>query len=150
MRPAGATIRRGGRRVGVHVAESHPVVGHPVGPRNLAGGDDWQDDAVRRVGAGVVNEIHAQRQDPAFIVEADLDFVHLTPLLVDSGEMLLPVLGPFDRPPQLHRGEGHQQLVRVEQHDLRPEAAPHVGSDHVDARFRQPEQHRQPAADRSR
>src|SRR6202049_1064210 len=53
VRPAGAAIRRCRRGVGVCVAKPDSVVGHAVRPRDLGGGDDRQDDAVRRIRAAV-------------------------------------------------------------------------------------------------
>ena len=43
----------------------HVVVRQPVGAGELGGGDDRDHDAVGRVGAGVVDEVVAQREDPA-------------------------------------------------------------------------------------
>ena len=150
MRPAGSSIRGRGSGIRVDVAEPDAIVGQPVRTRELPRGDDRQDDPVRRVGAAVVDEVVAQGQQAALGVVSDLDLVHLPALLVDGGEMLLPVLGPLHRPPELHRGVGHEQLVRVEEHDLRPEPAAHVRRDDLDVRLRQSEQDRQPATNRCR
>ena len=95
-----------------------------------------------------MDEVVAQRQHATVVVEADLDLVHLAALLVHRGEVLLAVLGPLDGAAQLHRGERHQKLVGVEEHDLGPKAAADVRRDHLDVRLRQPEQHRKAAADR--
>ena len=97
-----------------------------------------------------MDEVHAQGEHAAGVVETDLDFVYLSPLVVDREEVLLPILGPLDRAAQPHRGEGHEQLVGVEQHDLRAEAAAHVRSDDLHAGFREAEQDRQAAANRCR
>ena len=132
VRAASAAIRRGGRRVRVHVAEPNAVVRHPVRTRHLARGDDRQDDPVRRVGAAVVDEIVVERDHAAVVVVANLDLVHLAALLVDRDEMLLSIFGPLDRPAQLHSRVRHEQLVGVEEHDLRPEPAADIGRDDLD------------------
>ena len=150
VRAAGAAIGRRRRRVRVHVAEANAVVRHPVRAGHLGRGDDRQDDPVGRVGAAVVDEVVVEREHPAVVVEADLDLVDLAALLVHRGEVLLPVLGPLDRTAELHRRVRDQQLVGVEEHDLRPEAAADVGRDDLDLRLGQPEQHREAAADRGR
>ena len=150
MRAARAAIWRRGYGVGVHIAEPHPVVGHAIRPGHLGGGDDRQDDSVRRVGAAVVDEVDVEREDVPVAVEPDLDLVHLPALLIDRGEVLLAVLGPFDGPAELHRRERDQQLVGVEQHDLRSEAAAHVWSDDVYIRFGKTEEHGQAAPNRGR
>ncbi len=131
VRAARAAIGRRGNRVGVQVAESHAVVGHAIRPGDLRGGDDRKDDSVRRVGAAVVDEVVVEREHAPVVVEAHLDLVHLPAFLIDRCEMLLAVLGPLDGSAQLHRRERDQQLVRVEEHDLRPEAPADVWSDHV-------------------
>jgi len=97
-----------------------------------------------------VDEVVVEREHTPVAVEANLDLVHLSPFLVDRGEMLLAVFGPFDGPAQLHRRERDQQLVRVEEHDLRPEAPAHVRGDHVNVRLRKTEEHSETAADRGR
>ena len=97
-----------------------------------------------------MDEVVVERENVAFRVEAHLHLVDLRALLVDRGEMLLAVLGPFHRAAELHRRVGHEELVGVEEHDLRPEAAADVRSDHLDVRLRQPEQNREAAADRGR
>ena len=150
VRTTGAAIWRGGRGVGVHIAEADAVAGHAVRPWDLRRRDDRQDDSVGRVRTCVMNEVVGESQDLAFTVEADLDLVHLAALVVDGGEVLAAVFSPLDRPAELHRGVRHQELVRVEEHDLRPKAAADVGRDDIHARFGQAEQHRQPAANRSR
>ena len=150
VRPARPAIRRCRRRVGVHVAKAHAVVRYPVRPGHLGSADDRQDDAVGRVCAAVVDEVVAQRQHPTLGVETDLDLVHLSPLLVHGGEMLLAVLGPLDRPAELHRRVRDEELVGIEEHDLRPEAAAHVGRDDLDVRLGEAKQDGEAAADRGR
>src|ERR1700680_2321005 len=109
MRATGAAIRRRRRGIGVHVAESHPIVRHTVGAWYLGRGDDRQDDSVRGVRAAVVDEVHIERDELAVVVETDLDLVDLAALLVHRSEMLLPVLGPFHGPAELQRGERNEE-----------------------------------------
>ena len=149
VRPARAAIRRSRNGVRVQVAKPDTVVGDAVRPGHLGRRDDRQDDSVRRVGAAV-EEVVMQGEQTAFVVKPDLDLVHLAALLVDGGEVLLPVLGPLHGASELHRRVRHEELVRVEQHDLGSETAAHVGGDDVDARLGQAEKHRQAAADRGR
>src|SRR5262249_54235320 len=118
-----------------------------IGTGRLGGGDDRKDDSVGRVCAGVVDEVDVEGQDTAATVETDPDVVHLPALVVDGKEVFGAVFGPFDRAPQLHGGIRDKELVRVEEHDLRPEATAHVGRDHLDRGLGQPEEHGQPAPD---
>ena len=86
-----------------------------------------------------MDEVVAERQDATLVIEPNLDLVHLAALLVDRGEVFLAILGPLHGPAELHRGIRDEELVGIEEHDLRPEAPAHVGRDHLDVRLRQPE-----------
>ena len=148
MRPACAAVGRGRCRVGIDVAKADSIGRDSIRSRHLRRRDDGQDDPVRRVRAAVVDEVVAQRQHAAVAVETDLDLVDLAALLVDRGEVLLSVLRPLHRAAELHRREWDEQLVRIEQHDLRSEPSSHIGSDDLDARLGKAEQDGKPAADR--
>ena len=147
---ARAAIGRGRRGVRVNVSEPDPIVGHSVRPAHLARGDDRQHDSIRRVRAGIVDEVVIEREHVSVVVEPNLNFVHLASLVVDGGEVLLPVLGPLHRAPEPHGGERNQQLVGVKEHDLRPEASADIGGDHIDVGLRESEPNREAAADRCR
>ncbi len=77
-----------------------------------------------RVGAGVVNEPVAEPEDAPRLVDRDLDLVALTALLARADEVLPPILGPLHRPAELHGGVRHQDLLRIEEHDLGAERRP--------------------------
>ena len=74
-----------------------------------------------------MDEVIAQRQDPAGLVEPDLHVVDLAALLIGRDEVLAPVLRPLHRASERDRGVRDQDLLRVKEHDLRPEAASDVG-----------------------
>src|SRR3989442_37639 len=92
--PLGATrpvVRRHHRRVRVRDLELDRVIRKPVRAGELGRGDDRHDDAVRRVGAGVVDEPVAEPEDPALAVDRRLDVVELAALLAGGDQMLAPV-----------------------------------------------------------
>ena len=97
LRPPGAAVGRDHHGVGVERLEDDPVVLRLVGAEQLGRGDDRDDQAVRRVGAVVVPELHVQPEQPAVVVEADLDVVHLAALVRRGDEVLAPVLGELHR-----------------------------------------------------
>ena len=66
------------------------------------------------------------------VVEADRDVLQLAALLAGGDEVLAPVLGPLDRPAELHGRPRHQHLLGPRVHDLDAEAAADVGRDHLD------------------
>ena len=132
LRPPGPAVRRDHHRVGVERLEDDPVVLRLVGAEQLGRGDDRDDQAVRRVGAVVVPELDVQPEQPAVVVEPDLDVVHLPALVGRGDEVLAPVLGELHRPAERPRRQRHQQLLGPRVVDLHAEAAADVGRDHVD------------------
>ena len=150
VRPAGAAVGRDHRRVGVDHLELDRVVTEPVRPGELRRGDEGDDEAIRCIGAGVVDEAVAQREDPSVAVDGDLDVVALAAFLVGGHQVLAPVLRPLDRPAEADRRVRHQDLLRVEEHDLGAEASAHVGRDHLHVELRQAEDPGQPILDGQR
>ena len=84
------------------------------------------------------DEIIAQREDAAVVVEADLDLVDLVTRMARAHQMLATVLDPLHRPPQPARQERNQQVLRVDV-PLEAEAAADIRRDAADAGFRQPQ-----------
>ena len=132
LRPAGAAVGRDHHGVGEEALEDHPVVGRLVGAEQLGGGDDRDDQAVRRVGAVVVPELDVEAEDPALVVEADLDVVLLPALVGRGDEVLAAVLGELHRDAEGAGRHRDQQLLGPRVVDLHAEAAADVGRDHVD------------------
>ena len=97
-----------------------------------------------------MDEAIAQRQNPAGVVESDLDVVDLAALLVGCDEVLAPVLGPLHRAPERDRSVRDQDLLGIEQHDLRPEAAPDVRRHDVHSELGEPEEPGEAVLDRQR
>ena len=83
-------------RVRVERMELDPVDARLVRPEQLGRGDDRHDDAVRRVGAVVVQEPHVEAEHAALVVEADPHRVLLRPLVGRGDEVLAAVLDPLD------------------------------------------------------
>ncbi len=67
-----------------------------------------------------------------------------------ADEVLEAVLGPLDGPAEPHRRVRDQDLLGIEEHDLRAEAAPGVGRDDLHLELRQPEDPREAVLDRER
>ena len=147
VRAAGPAIGAHGDAVRVGHLELHVIVAQPVRPGEVGGGDDGHHDAVGRVGAGVVDEAVAQGEDAPVGVHGDFHVVDLTALLVGGQEVLVAVLDPLHGPAQVEGGERDQDFLRVEQHDLRAEAAAGVGRDHLHAKLGKAEHARQPILD---
>ena len=80
------------------------------------------------VRAGVVTESVAEPEDAARRVAGDLDLVELPALVARADEVLEAVLGPLDGPAEPHRRVRDQDLLGIEEHDLRAEAAPVSGA----------------------
>ena len=77
-------------------------------------------------------ELHVEPEQPAVVVEADLDVVHLAALVGGGDEVLAAVLGELHGPAERPRGQRDQQLLGPRVVDLHAEAAADVGRDHVD------------------
>ena len=150
LRPAGAAVGRDHHRVGVERLEDDPVVLRLVGAEQLGRGDDRDDQAVRRVGAVVVPELDVQPEQPAVVVEADLDVLHLAALVGGGDEVLAAVLGELHGPAERLRRQRDQQLLGPRVVDLHAEAAADVGGDHVDLAEVELQLHRDGGADAGR
>ena len=81
----------------------------------------------------------AHAEQPAVVIERDLEVPVLVALLDRREEMLAPVLDPFDRPPQHEAGRGQRHLFRIH-HELGAEAAADVGRDHAHLVLVEPQQ----------
>ena len=120
------------------------------GPSSVHWRVDRNRQAVRIVGAGVAQEPVAHAEDAPVLRQRHLGLVHLSALLRRRVEVLLPILGPLERPLEPHRRPRQQQLLRVEHHDLRPEPAADERRDDAHLRFEQAEHLRQAVPDRNR
>ena len=76
-----ATIRSHDHGVRVEGIELDPVGARLVRPEQLGRRDDRHDHPVRDVGAVVIPEPHRQTQNPAVVIEADLDVLQLPTLV---------------------------------------------------------------------
>ena len=99
---------------------------------------------------GVVTEPVAQAEDSPRRVAGNLHVVELAPLVARADEVLQAVLRPLDGPAEPHRRVGDQDLLGVEEHDLRAEAAAGVRDDDLHVELRQPEDPRQAVLDGER
>ena len=97
-----------------------------------------------------MDEAVAERQDLARLVEAHFDVVDLAPLLVGGQQVLTPVLRPLHGPTERDRRVRDQDLLRIEEHDLRAEAAAHVRRHDFDAELGKAEEPRQAVLDGQR
>ena len=65
------------------------------------------------IGALVEEELVVDGEDAAFGVDAGADPVLLLARVIGADQMLAPVLDPFDRPVQPHRGDADQHVLRI-------------------------------------
>ena len=132
LEPAGRPVGAARGLVGEHHPDPAAVGGDPVGAGQHGHGQLGHGDAVRAaVGAVVVHDVVAQPGDHPGRIERHRDPVPLLPGMVDRDQVLGPVLGPLDGPPQPDGEPGHQEVLRVE---LAPHAEPAARVDgvHVD------------------
>ena len=102
------------------------------GPASIERAEQRHHQAARRVGAGVVHEAIAQREQPPVVVEADLHRVDLRALLRGGQHVLEPVLEPAHGPAEAQREERDQHVLGIDD-QLGAEAAADVGRDHAHA-----------------
>ncbi len=130
FRIAGAAHRHGGDLVGLDHAYVERIGRQQVGAREPGRRVVREVDALRRIGAFVVDHLSAHAEEPSVVVEGDLEVPILLALLNGGEEMLAPVLDPLDRPPQDEAGGGERRLFRIE-HELGAEAAADVRRHHA-------------------
>src|SRR5262249_51679823 len=85
-------------------------------------------DVLERISAEVVNEPAADAEKPPLCIGGDVERPVLIALLGGIGEMLAPVLEPFDRASQKLRGCHHGDVLGIDA-QLRPKAAAYIRSD---------------------
>ena len=95
-------------------------------------------------------ELDVEPEQPAVVVEADLDVLDLAALVGRGDEVLAPVLGELHRAAERPRRHRHQQLLGPRVVDLHAEAAADVGRDHVDLAEVEAELHGDRGADAGR
>ena len=112
---AGRAQRAGRRLVGDDGPEIAGVARHAIGA-GQQGGAELGGHQRRRphVGTDVGADDGADGEDAAVAVEADLDLVGDLAGVVGGHEVLAPALDPLHRPPQLERGQRHQDVLRVQ------------------------------------
>jgi hypothetical protein len=89
-------------------------------------------------------------EDPSLGVAGHLDLVELPALVARADEVLEAILRPLDGPSEAHRRVRDQDLLGIEEHDLRAEPAARVGGDDLDLELREPEDAREAVLDRQR
>ena len=132
LRLAGAPIRRHRHAMRVDAVERDVHGGDPVRPGQHRGGQERHDQAARGVGARVVREAIAQREQAALVVEADLDRVRLRAFLRGGQHVLEAILEPPHRPAQAQRQQRDQHVLGIDD-QLGAEAAAHVRRQHAHA-----------------
>jgi hypothetical protein len=143
---AGRSVRAPGRLVRDHLAHLAAVCRPAVRPRKQRRCHARHDETVRAdIGARVVQEAIAQRQETPLRVERQRDVVHLLPGVVARAQMLLAVLAPRHGPAQPDRAERNQEVLRIEL-AAGAEAAAHVQLDEADALLGPVQQARENAA----
>ena len=146
LEAARAAIGAGRRLVGHHRVRLQVQVRDAIRP-----GGELRDIAHRRhavrphIGADVDPDVAAQAEDRAVAVERDLEIAFGLARMGDRHEMLAAVLDPFHRMAVLARGEGDQEILRVEL-AARAETAADVVFDIVDRLLRQIHHRRHGAA----
>ena len=129
LRIAGAADRGDRRLVGGGDRDVHLQRRHDVGAAHHRGGIVRDVDVLQRVGADVVDQVAAHAQNLAVGVDRDVDRPVLIALLRRIGEVLAPVLDPFDRAPRELGGRDHRDVFGIDA-QLRPETAADVGRRH--------------------
>jgi len=137
LEAAGTAIGAGWCLVGEDTVTCEVEVRNPIRYRS-----ELSDIAHRRhavgpdIGADIDMHGAAHRGHGAVALAGDLNLgIHL-PRVADGGEMLAPVLDPFDRMTEFACGEGDQEILRIE-FAARAKAAADVKLDIVDGGLRQ-------------
>ena len=131
FRIASAAHRHGGHLVGLDHEHLELVGRQQVGAGQAGRRVVGQVDALRRIGALVVDHPAAHAEQAPVAVERDLEIPILVALLHGGEKMLAPVLDPFDRPPQ-EEARGRQRHLLGIHDELGAEAAADIGRDHAD------------------
>src|SRR5699024_7383994 len=101
----GAAVGGDDDGVRVQALEDYPVVGDLVGPEELGGGDDRDDETVGDVRPVVVPELEVDPLYPTLVVKAHLDALLLAAFVGGGDEVFAAVLDEFHRPAQGAGGE---------------------------------------------
>ena len=125
LRAAGPAVRRRRGRVGDDRACSALHPGDGVDPRRHDSGQERQERSQARVGAAVLEDVDAQRRDPAVAGAADAHLLELSAPVAHSDQVLRPGLPPAHGALQ----PGDDEVLRVLA-VLGAEAAADVGGDH--------------------
>ncbi len=131
LRIAGSAHRRGRDLVGRDCDDLQVVGRQHVGAGKGSGRIVRDVDALRGVGALVVDEASPYAEQASVVGASDLDIPILIPLLQRGNEVLAAVLDPFERVPQLDRCSCQRDLLGIYE-ILCPEAAANVGGDDAD------------------
>ncbi len=132
--PSGAAVGRGRHLVRARAGDDHLDGGDVVAPgEQHRGGVRRHRRARQQVGAEVGEHAAAQREDPPVRVQRELHRRRACPRPCGADEeVLVAVLGPAHRPPELLRGERDERRLD-RQRALGAEGAADVGHDHADA-----------------
>ena len=150
MLATGAAIRSDDRLGREDRLELRVVGRDPVAAQQRALAVDRHREAIGHIGPGIVKKHILDAEDRAVTGQGDLGIVRLAALLGGGDEVLLAILDPLDRALELDRHPGDDDLLLVEHHDLRPEAAADEGRDDPDLVLGQPEHGGETVADRDR
>src|SRR5579875_3924314 len=121
-----------------------------IGTRQRAGRDNGYNDTIGCIGPSIVQEDIAHGQQDPVIIKGIFYIVNLAALLISRNKMLSPIFDPLHRATQPQGRERSKDLLGIEHHNLRPEAATHIGSYHTYLVLWQAEHRRQAIADRNR
>ena len=142
LRIAGAAHRGDRRLVGGRDRHLHGERRDHIGAGQRGGGVVGQVDVLQRIGAEIVQQAAANAEHLALRIGRDVDRPVLIALLHRIGEMLAPVLDPFERALEQFRRRHHRDVLRIDA-ELGTKAAPDIGRRHPQARLLDIEQHRE-------
>ncbi len=148
-RPADAAIRPGRRLRGRHRLHAAAIVLHAIGAGQKAHDLhrlEPRGPRIDRIGADVADDVGAQRQNAAIIVERQFGVDDFVKTLAVGGEVFQAVAGPFDRALQQPRRGANKNFLRIER-ALAAKTAADIGRDDANAVPRNIERRRQRIAD---
>src|ERR1700691_2175704 len=114
---AGAAVRRDNRFVGEDRTEGAVVIRDDVRPEQRTLAVDRHRQAIRVIGAGVVQENVLDAEDTPVGRKRNFRIVSLAAFMRGGEEMLEAVLDPLHWAVELHRRPRNHHLLRIEQHD---------------------------------
>src|SRR5215510_1416671 len=141
----GAAIGSDRRLVGKNTENIAAVIFDPVWTaQDRRRGNGWSGAVGAGIRAHIEQNFRLHGDNSPVLFDADLDPMSLLSRLVGGLQMLRAILNPTNRPAESHRGEGNQEILRIEL-PARAKSTTHLGFNKMNRALGQIEEVRQNA-----